>query len=270
MPFIDLNGTLGESFGVWQKGMDDAMLRIVSSASIACGLHAGDPIVMQTTVGAARRAGVTIGAELGYPDLQGYGQRDFNMTPYEIYVYSLYQIGALAAICRANNVKLEYVKPHGALYARGASELAAAKSIACAVRDTDKRAILLGQSGTCFETAASEVGILFAGEIFADRGYREDGLLIPRSERGGIVSDPQMAVQRAVQLLKEGVLVSSNGTALPMKVSSIGIHGDYTGAAKLAFAVKEALEANGFTISSLRKIVEPSPPSNPSEGAASS
>jgi UPF0271 protein len=257
MPFIDLNGTLGESFGVWQRGMDDAMLRIVSSASIACGLHAGDPLVMHTTVGSARRAGVAVGAELGYPDLQGYGQRDFNMTPYEVYVYSLYQIGALAAICRANNVALEYVKPHGALYMRAASELAVAKSIACAVRDTDKNVILLGQSGTCFETAASDVGISFAGEIFADRGYREDGFLIPKGERGGIVSDPQTAAQRAVKLLKEGVLVSSNGTALPMKVSSIGIHGDYSGAAKLAFAVKEALEANGFTVADLRKAVGP-------------
>jgi UPF0271 protein len=252
--------------------MDDAMLRIVSSASIACGLHAGDPLVMQTTAGSARRAGVTVGAELGYPDLQGYGQRDFNMTPYEIYVYSLYQIGGLAAICRANNVKLEYVKLHGALYMRAAAELAAAKSIACAIRDTDKTVILLGQSGTCFEVAASDVGIPFAGEIFAHRGYREDGSLIPKGERGDVVSDLQAATQSVVRLLKEGVLVSSNGTALPMKASSIGIHGDYKGAAKLAFAVKEALEANGFTIAGLRKVVESSSesssaPSSPALGA---
>jgi UPF0271 protein len=255
MPSVDLNSTLGESFGVWQRGMDDAMLRIVTSASIACGLHAGDPLVMQTTVNSARRAGVAVGAELGYPDLQGYGQRDLNMTPYEIYVYSLYQIGALEAICRANNVKLQYVKPHGALYRRGALELAVAKSIACAVRDTDKSAILLGQGGTCLETAASDVGVTFASEIFADRGYREDGSLIPRGERGDVISDPQIAAQRVVRLLKEGVLMSSAGTDLPIKASSIGIHGDYNGAAKLAFAVKEALEANGFTLAGLRKAV---------------
>ncbi|MDR1978183.1 MAG: 5-oxoprolinase subunit PxpA [Synergistaceae bacterium] len=260
MPLIDLNSTLGESFGIWQRGMDDAMLRIVSSASIACGLHAGDPIVMQTTVGSARRAGVNIGAELGYPDLQGYGQRDLGMTPYEIYVYSLYQIGALAAICRANNVRLEYVKPHGALYRRAAAELAAAKSIACAVRDTDKSAVLLGQSGTCFESAASDVGISFASEVFADRGYREDGSLIPKGERGEIISDPPTAAQRMVQLMKEGVLLSANGTPIPMKASSIGIHGDYNGAAKLAFAVKEALEANGFTVAGLRRVLESASP----------
>jgi UPF0271 protein len=246
--------------------MDDAMLRIVSSASIACGFHAGDPLVMQTTVGSARRAGVAVGAELGYPDLQGHGQRDFNMTPYEIYVYSLYQIGGLAAICRANNVKLEYVKPQGALYRRAAGELAAAKSIACAVRDTDKSAILVGQGGTCFETAASDVGIPFVSEIFADRGYREDGSLIPKGERGDVVSDPQTAAQRVVRLLKEGTLESSNGTTLPMKASSIGIHGDYNGAAKLAFAVKEALQANGFTIASLRKVVESLSPAAPPKG----
>jgi UPF0271 protein len=244
MPLVDLNSTLGESFGVWQKGMDDAMLRIVSSASVACGLHGGDPLVMQTTVGSARRAGVALGAELGYPDLQGYGQRDLGMTPYEIYVYSLYQIGALEAICRANNVKLEHVKPHGALYRRATSELAAAKSIACAIRDTNKSMILLGQGGTCLETAAADVGIPFAGEFFADRGYREDGSLIPRGERGDVISDPQTAAQRVIQMLKEGA-----------PVSSIGVHGDYNGAAKLAFAVKEALEANGFTIAGLRKVV---------------
>jgi UPF0271 protein len=235
--------------------MDDAMLRIVSSASIACGLHAGDPLVMQTTVSSARRAGVAVGAELGYPDLQGYGQRDLNMTPYEIYVYSLYQIGALEAICRANNVKLEYVKPHGALYRRATSELAAAKSIACAIRDADKSAILLGQGGACLETAASDVGVTFAREVFADRGYREDGSLIPRGERGDVISDPQTAAQRVVRLFKEGVLLSSTGTTLPIKASSIGIHGDYNGAAKLAFAIKEALEANGFTLAGLRKVL---------------
>ncbi|MDR2179374.1 MAG: 5-oxoprolinase subunit PxpA [Synergistaceae bacterium] len=255
MPLIDLNGTLGESFGIWQRGMDDAMLRIVSSASIACGLHGGDPLVMQTTVGSARRAGVAIGAELGYPDLQGHGERDFNMTPYEIYVYSLYQIGALAAICRANNVTLEYVKLHGALYRRATLELAAAKSVACAIRDTDKSVILLGQGGTCFETAATDVGVSFASEIFADRGYREDGALIPKGERGDVVSDPKTAAQRVVKLLKEGVLVLSNGSTLPIKASSIGVHGDYSGAAKLAFAVKEALEANGFTLAHLRQVI---------------
>ena len=254
MPLIDLNSTLGESFGVWQKGMDDAMLRIVSSASIACGLHAGDPLVMQTTVASSRRAGVCVGAELGYPDLQGFGLRDLNMSPYEIYVYALYQIGGLSAICKANNIKLDYVKTHGALYQRIVSDLAAAKSVACAIRDTDKEMIFLGQAGTHPETAAAEVGISFAGEIFADRGYREDGTLIPKGERGEIISDPNLASERMVKLLKEGVLTTSTGATLPMKVHSIGIHGDYPGATKLAFAVREAIEASGFSLSSLRKI----------------
>ncbi|MDR1377923.1 MAG: 5-oxoprolinase subunit PxpA [Synergistaceae bacterium] len=264
MPLVDLNSTLGESFGIWQRGMDDAMLRIVSSGAVACGFHAGDPIVMQAAVASARRAGVSVGATIGYPDLQGYGQRDINMTPYEIYVYALYQIGALSAICQANNVKLDFVKPHGALYRRASAELAVAKSIACAIRDTDKSIVFLGQNGTCFERAAADVGLTFAGEVFADRGYREDGSLIPSGERGDVVTDPVVAADRMLRLLKEGVLLTSSGATVPMKVSSIGIHGSYAGSTKLAFALKEVLEANSFTISGLRKILKSWPSEAPS------
>jgi UPF0271 protein len=219
---------------------------------------------MQAAVSSARRAGATIGATIGYPDLQGYGQRDINMTPYEIYVYALYQIGALSAICQANNVKLEFVKPHGALYKRASLELAVAKSIACAVRDIDKSIVFLGQGGTCFETAAADVGLTFAGEVFADRGYREDGSLIPRGERGDVVTDPAVAAERVLRVIKEGVLLTASGATIPMKVSSIGIHGSFAGSAKLAFALKEALEANGFTITGLRKFLESWPSAAPS------
>lgn len=257
MPLIDLNSTLGESFGTWKIGMDDAMLRIVSSASIACGLHAGDPLIMQTTTGSARRAGVGIGAQPGYPDLQGFGRRDMNMTPYEIYAYTLYQIGALQAICRANNVKLEYVKPQGALYDRGIADLPVAKSIACAVRDADKNLILLGQAASCFESAASEVRIAFAAEVFADRGYHDDGTLVPRGERGDVIADPKVAADRMLKLLQEGTLDTVGGASLTLAVQSIGIHGDFPGATQVAFAVREILEANGYTIARLRKVLEP-------------
>jgi UPF0271 protein len=142
--------------------------------------------------------------------------------------------------------------------------LAVAKSIACAIRDTDRSIVFLGQSGTCFETAAVDVGLTFAGEVFADRGYREDGSLIPQGERGDVVADPAVAAERMVRLLKEGVLLTSSGAALPMKVSSIGIHGSFSGSTKLAFALKEALETNGFATSGLRKIVESWPSAAPS------
>lgn len=268
MPLIDLNSTLGESFGTWKIGMDDAMLRIVSSASIACGLHAGDPLIMQTTTGSARRAGTGIGALTGYPDLQGFGRREMNMTPYEIYAYTLFQIGALQAICRANNVKLDYVKPQGALYDRAVLDLPVAKSIACAVRDADRNLILVGQASSCFEHAAAEVRITFAAEVFADRGYREDGTLVPRGERGDIIADPKAAAERMLKLLTDGSLDTVTGTALQMKVQSIGIHGDYPGAPQLAYAVKEILEANGYTVTRLRKVLEPPQEAAPTEASA--
>ena len=180
-----------------------------------------------------------------------------NMTPYEIYAYTLYQIGALQAICRANNVKLEYVKPQGALYDRGIADLPVAKSIACAVRDADKNLILLGQAASCFESAASEVRIAFAAEVFADRGYHDDGTLVPRGERGDVIADPKVAADRMLKLLQEGTLDTVGGASLTLAVQSIGIHGDFPGATQVAFAVREILEANGYTIARLRKVLEP-------------
>ena len=257
MPLIDLNSTVGESFGVWKIGMDDAMLRTVSSASLACGVHAGDPLIMQTTAGLLRRASIGIGALIGYPDIQGFGRRDMNMTPYEIYAYSLYQIGALQAICKANNVRLDHVKAHGALYNRGVAELPAAKSIASAVRDADNDLILLGHANSSFEVAAQSVGIKFAAEFFADRGYREDGSLVPRGERGDVIADPEAASARVLKLLNEGVLETVTGTTLPMKIQSIGLHGEFPGAPQLAYTVRQALEGAGYTVTRLRKILEP-------------
>jgi UPF0271 protein len=267
MALIDLNSTLGESFGPWKIGMDDAMLRIVSSAAIACGLHAGDPLIMQTTTGSARRAGVGIGALLGYPDLQGFGRRNMNMTPYEIYAYTLYQIGALQAICRANNVQLEYVKPQGALYERAVHDLPVAKSIACAVRDADKSLILVGQAASCAESAAGEVGIAFAAEIYADRGYHDNGTLIPRGERGDVIADPQAGADRVIRILEEEALETAGGQMVPVRVHTFGIHGDYPNATQFAFAIKEALEAKGHTVTNMRQVLEPDLPGEPMDVA---
>lgn len=257
MPLIDLNSTLGESFGPWKMGLDETMLRIATSATIACGLHAGDPLVMQTTAGSARRAAIGVGAQPGYPDLQGFGRREISMKPYEIYAYTLYQIGALQAICRANNVRLEYVKPHGALYERGSKDLPVAKSVACAVRDADRNLILVGHADSHFKAAAEEANIMFAAEVFADRGYNDDGTPIPRGERGDVLNDPQLAAARMLKLIKEGVLETASGKTIPMQVQSIGVHGDFPAAAHIAHAVRQTLEANGVTFARLRKVLEP-------------
>jgi UPF0271 protein len=241
------------------------MLRIVSSAAIACGLHAGDPLIMQTTTGATRRAGVEIGALLGYPDLQGFGRRNMNMTPYEIYAYTLYQIGALQAICRANNAQLEYVKPQGALYERAVYDLPVAKSIAIAVRDAGKNLILAGQVASCVEKAAGEVGVTFAAEIYADRGYHDNGTIVPRGERGDVIADPQTGAARVLRILEEGVLETIGGQIIPVKVQTFGIHGDYPNATQFAFAIREALEEKGHTVTNMRQVLEPEPEALPGE-----
>ena len=193
MNVVDLNSDLGESFGPWVMGRDEDVLTFVSSANVACGFHGGDPAVMRRTVRMAAERGVAVGAHPSYPDKVGFGRREMNCTPDEIYADVLYQIGALRAFCGACGVPLQHVKPHGAMYNTAGRDEAKAAAIAQAVRDAGGGLILLGLAGSALERAAQTAGVRFAAEAFADRGYMDDGSLVPRSRPSEFVTDPDLA-----------------------------------------------------------------------------
>ncbi len=256
MLMIDLNSDLGESFGAWKTGCDANVLGFVSSANVACGFHAGDPCVMRATVAAAKAAGVSVGAHPGCPDLQGFGRRSMGLSADEIYAFTLYQIGALRAFCVAVGAELCHVKPHGAMYNSAARKYEEAKAIAAAVRDSGGGLILLGLAGSAFERAASEYGVPFAAEAFADRGYMPDGTLAPRSRPDAFVRDPEAAAARVVRMVREGVVEAVDGTRVSMRPDSICLHGDSEIAVAMARTLRKRLEENGIAISPLKKVLQ--------------
>ena len=190
---IDLNSDIGESFGAYCMGDDEAVMDAVTSANVACGFHAGDPLVMKKTIKNCAAKGVAVGAHPGYPDLVGFGRRNMKCTPEEEYADCLYQIGALSAFCRTNGLTLQHVKPHGAMYNQAAKDPGLARAIARAVKDSGENIILMGLANSEFENAAKEMGVPFAAEAFADRGYMPDGSLVPRSQPGAIIHDVEEA-----------------------------------------------------------------------------
>ncbi len=240
---LDLNADLGEGVGD-----DEALLDIVTSANIACGFHAGDPATMRATVEAAARRRVAIGAHPGYPDRMGFGRRALDATPEEIAADVVYQVGALAATCAAAGARLRYVKPHGALYNRAAVDRAAARAVAGAVRAVDPGLRLLGLAGSVLVAEGREAGVTVAEEAFADRAYRDDGTLLPRTEPGALLLDREAAVSRAVRLAKEGRVRTAEGADLALRPDSLCVHGDSPGAVELARAIRAALEQAGLRL----------------------
>ncbi|MDR1482370.1 MAG: LamB/YcsF family protein [Synergistaceae bacterium] len=253
MPVIDLNSDLGESFGAWTMGMDAEVMTHISSSNVACGWHAGDAEVMVKTVRAAKAKGIAVGAHPGYPDLLGFGRRDMACTADEIYAYTLYQIGALKSICESEGLRLQHVKPHGAMYNQAAKDQKLAGAIVKAVRDAGGEIILLGLADSAFEKACAELGAPFAPEAFADRGYMPDGSLVPRSQPGAFIHDPDEAAARMVRLVKEGVIKTPDGQTLKLKARSICMHGDSPEAVKMAKTVRAAMEKNGIAVKNLRE-----------------
>lgn len=245
---MDLNSDLGESYGIYTLGQDDALMPHITSANIACGFHGGDPQVMQRTVALAKAHGVGIGAHPGYPDLAGFGRRVLKMSESEIENMMLYQLGALAAFTRAQGAVLRHVKPHGALYNFAAQDMPTAKAIARAVTRFDSKLILVGLANSFLIDAANEFGLRAAREGFIDRAYKSDGSLLPRSELGAVVSSPARAVQVAMQLVREGTVRTIDGKLLELQVDTLCIHGDSPNAVEMARAVNEALRAEGVEL----------------------
>jgi len=252
---IDLNSDLGESFGPWKMGRDSEVMQNITSANIACGFHAGDPLVMSKTVKLALDADVAVGAHPGYPDLQGFGRRKMICSPDEIYSDCLYQIGALSAFCKASGTQLQHVKAHGALYNTAANDIELARAIATAVKHAGGNLILMGLANSIFEKAAADIGVPFASEAFADRAYEEDGSLVPRKKRGSMIHDGLIAAERVIRMVEEGKVKTITGKDISLKPDSICLHGDTPEAVEMAAIIKEKLQEQGIKVAPLREVV---------------
>jgi len=245
---IDLNADLGEGFGAWPSPADSELFPLISSASIACGFHAGDPTRMRETAARAAQCGVIVGAHPGYPDLLGFGRRELGASAREVADYVAYQIGALIACASAARTRVRYVKPHGALYNRAAREPEIARAIADAVRATDPTLALLGLAGSALLTAAREAGIEAVAEAFLDRGYRSDGSLVPRGEPGALIEDPAVAAARAVKLVRQSMVDTVDGGAITVAAGSLCVHGDGSRATAVLRAVRERFADEGIAV----------------------
>ena len=223
---IDLNCDMGESYGAWPMGNDAAIMPFITSANIACGFHAGDPAIMQGTVRLAASFGVAIGAHPGYPDLQGFGRRNMQVSPAEVYTMVLYQIGALQAIARAEGVAVKHVKPHGALYNAAAKDRALADAIAQAVVKCDPQLLLYGLSGSQLIAAGAAAGLRTCSEVFADRTYQPDGSLTPRSQPGALIENVEDAVLQVMQMVEKQSVKCLSGEAVAIRAETICLHGD--------------------------------------------
>ncbi|MDI6823040.1 MAG: 5-oxoprolinase subunit PxpA [Bacillota bacterium] len=248
MPRIDLNADVGESFGAYRLGQDEEVIKYVTSANVACGMHAGDPLVMARTVTLARGAGVAVGAHPGYPDLQGFGRRALGMTPEEVEAFVMYQVGALWAFCRGAGVPLRHVKAHGSLYNQAVGDVALADAIARAVARVDAGLVLVGLAGSELLRAGRRAGLRVASEVFADRGYNPDGTLVPRGRPGAIIHDPQAVAERVLRMVTEGRVRASDGSDLEVRADTVCFHGDTPEAATLVRQVRDHLARAGVTV----------------------
>jgi UPF0271 protein len=249
---IDLNCDVGESFGAYRLGNDERLMPLITSANIACGYHAGDPLVMDRTVCLAARHGVSTGAHPGFPDRVGFGRRAMQLTPGEIENDVLYQVGALAAFARSVGAELAHVKPHGALYNMAAKDAQVARAVVRGVARVDQNLILVGLAGSALVEAAREAGLRAACEGFADRAYEADGSLRSRKLEGAVIHDPQAAAERAVRIARDGVVIAYTGEEIALQVDTICVHGDTSGAVEIVTAIRRRLEEAGVEIASLR------------------
>lgn len=242
MPTIDINSDLGESFGAWSMGDDDAMLDIVTSANVACGFHAGDPAGILRTLKAAAAKNVTIGAHVAYPDKVGFGRRNMDLASDELTADVIYQIGALQSLAKAAGTSVRYVKPHGALYNTIAHDRRQALAVIAAIRAIDPTLILVALAGSDLIELAHNEGLQCVAEAFADRAYTPQGTLVSRREPGAVLHDPQLVAQRMLRLVEDGTIEAIDGSRTRIQADSICVHGDSPAAVEMARELRRVLE----------------------------
>jgi UPF0271 protein len=245
---IDLNCDMGESYGAWKMGADAEVMPFVSSANIACGFHGGDPATIRKTVRLAVDYGVAIGAHPSLPDLQGFGRRVMRISPQDMYDLVLYQAGALEAFARAAGSKLHHVKCHGALYNMAAVDEALSDAMARAVKDLGPGVFLYCLSGSKSIERAKKQNVKTVAEVFADRGYSDDGTLAPRDQPGGMIEDAAQSVKQALGMIEEGAVVSLNGKRVAVSADTLCLHGDQPGAVAFAKALRKTFSEKGISV----------------------
>lgn len=251
---FDLNCDAGESFGPWPMGNDEALIPLMTSVNIACGAHAGDPLVMRRTVELALGSGVAIGAHPGYPDLQGFGRRALALSPSEVEAWILVQIGALSGVARAAGGTISHVKLHGALYNQASDDPVLATAVARCILAFDRELILIARSGSTQSRIARELGLSVAEEVFIDRGYDAEGSLLPRHQPGSLITDPAAVERRATELVQRHGLHAADGTWLHLPADTLCIHSDTPGAALLAERLRETLRQLGAELLPVRQL----------------
>ncbi|GAA0091860.1 LamB/YcsF family protein [Paraclostridium bifermentans] len=253
---VDLNSDLGESFGCYKIGMDEEVLKHITSANIACGFHAGDPIQMDKTVKLAMENNVQIGAHPGFMDVIGFGRREMKISKDEVKAYVKYQLGALNSFVISNGAKIQHVKAHGALYNMAAKDYDISLSIAQAVYEVDKNIILLGLANSSIIDAGKAVGLRVANEVFADRAYNSDGTLVSRSLEGSIIYDPNIAIKRVIKMVKENKVEDINGKDIDIKADSICVHGDNPKAIEFVKRIRSELIKEGINICCISEVIK--------------
>ena len=252
---IDLNSDMGEGFGAYRIGEDEALMAIVSSANVACGYHAGDPVIMDQTVRLALANGVDLGAHVGFPDLMGFGRRQMQCDPAELAQYVLYQLGALSGIAAVAGARVTHMSFHGALGNMAAADYELAEPLVRAVAAFDRKLIVSVSTNTQIERAADKFGLRIARTFLADRAYTDEGDLVSRKQPGAVINDHDAVLQRVKRLLDDGVITSITGKKLPIKVQSILLHGDTPGAVENARAIRREIESGNGRIVPVSRLV---------------
>ena len=255
---IDINCDMGESFGVYTLVLDEEVIKYITSANIACGYHAGDPLVMEQTIALAKEHGVSVGAHPGFPDLMGFGRRNIDATLSEIKGYMVYQIGALQAFAKAQGLKVEHVKPHGALYLMAVEDEKTSEAVVEAIASVDKDLIfvaLAGSKGEMMTKIGERIGLRVAYEAFPDRAYTPDGTLVSRRQPGAVIKDPDVVAQRALMMAQEGKVVAIDGKEIPFRPETLCVHGDTPGAVNLVRKIRQTLTEAGVEVIPLSEFV---------------